>query len=75
MSDLITGTHFQRDDLNGQNIIHELECFGQWAYTVEFHTLAETEEFKKCEHKGRELKLKPVISELGYKIEVDNIHD
>jgi hypothetical protein len=37
--------------------------------------MAVTEEFKKCEHKDRELKLKPVLSELGYKIEVGNIHD
>jgi hypothetical protein len=72
MSDLITGTHLQPDNLNSQNIVQELDRFGQWTRVVEFQSLSN--EVKKCMHKDRERMLGPVLRELGYKIEVCNLH-
>jgi hypothetical protein len=73
MPDLITGTQLQRDDLTGQNIIHKLNCVGDWACTVGFHSL--TNEVEKCDHQDRERKVEPVFVALEYQIEVCNILD
>ena len=72
MSDLITGTHLQSTDLDGQNIVPELQHLGEWTGKLIFDPLST--ELHKCNHKDRERKLKPVLKELGYKIEVCGIH-
>ena len=62
---LISGTHLEPVDLDG-NITNELGRFGQWAQTVEFKPL--NDDVKKCEHKDRERKIRPVMKELGYEV-------
>ncbi|KAG4430262.1 hypothetical protein IFR05_014258 [Cadophora sp. M221] len=68
MSNLITGTQLQRDDLTGENTIEELVRLGRWACIVGYRSL--TDEVEKCEHEDRERMLKPVFRELGYQIEL-----
>lgn len=61
----VSGIHLQPVDLHGKTI-DELVTFGQWAQTVEFRPL--NEDVKKCEHKDRERKIRPVMKELGYEV-------
>lgn len=65
MSVLISGTHLQPVNLDG-NITKELDNFGQWAQTIEFKPL--NGGVRKCEHKEREQKIRPVMMELGYEV-------
>jgi hypothetical protein len=66
MSDLITGTHLQPDNLGGKNIKKELDRFSEWAETVKYHSLSS--EMQKCTHQERDRKVEPVMKELGYKV-------
>lgn len=72
MSDLITGTHLQPEDLGGQNIMYELGRFGQWTHAEIFQPLST--EVEKCKHKDRERMLEPVLQQLGYTFEVCDLY-
>jgi hypothetical protein len=61
----ISGTHLQTVNLDGKTT-DELVKFGQWAQTVEFRSV--NDDVKKCEHKDRERKIRPVMKELGHEV-------
>jgi hypothetical protein len=67
----ISGTHLQPVNLD-DNTTNKLGRFGEWAQTVEFRLL--NDDVKKCEHKDRERKIRPVIKELGYEVRDFNIY-
>lgn len=72
MSNLITGTHLIPEQLDGRGITEELNRFGEWAGTVDFQDLEpQVKKCKKCGHKDREQKLRPVLEGLGYQ---DKLH-
>lgn len=65
MSDRITGTHLQSEDLS-DGAEKELERFGKWVEAGDFQAL--TDEIYKCRDKDRERKLEPVLKALNYKV-------
>lgn len=69
MSRLIIGKHLEAEDLDGQNIGRELECFSQWIREERgFQPLSTG--IEKCENKDRDQKVRLVLNELGYENKV-----
>jgi len=65
MSDLITGTHLQPENLDGK-IQEALEEFGKWLKSAEFQPL--TDQIHKCCDKDRKVKVDPVLKALKYHV-------
>jgi len=63
---VISGTHLQAVNLDGENVKSELDQFGQWAQTVKF--TPQNDHVAKCEHRDRKRRLRPVMKELGYDV-------
>jgi len=70
MSNLITGTHLQADDLDGKNIQKALEDFGEWLKSAKFEPL--TDEIYRCYDKDRKRKVDPILTALKYNVR--NLH-
>jgi len=70
MPDPTGSTHLQLSDLDVGDVVRTLKDYGAWTATLDEDFEPVTDAVRRCVHKERERRLKPVLDVLGYTSEV-----